>query len=712
MQSNNSIKFSDQGIAVVYAPNGTGKTTISKIMKREENTEIDVEFEGKRYINPDRNSLFHVISDQISRNIIVGNTDEFVLGEDIAKERQTKANLDKEFLAIIDTIKEMLKTEFKITKQSTPFIDAISNDNLKSIVSIIGKKGSKIGDVEIEKFLDMFSNKDLLVVNEYDTDKLKFYLEDTSDKAATSKICQIKGINLQRIEKSETIRGVERNGTAISVLQKYFELPYCVVCDTQDIDPDALINKKKKSIEAIFASLSKENKKILDKIISDITDENPFCIKEIVLKAFETGNAEEISKLLDQFNQYQITAEVLLKNRIVGIVAASPITMLYASYKSMITHKIDLHEDDEILIKYIISDSLGKEVTLERDTEKNLIIKLGGKQLIGTNRDDFQLSTGEQNFLSLAFELLKAKNVAAPIIVMDDPISSFDSIYKNKIAYCIIKILEKKQQVIFTHNIDLIRLLDVQRTHCFNMYLLVNGNNEECGFLPVKSNERSLLLYLDKLLDHLRSPEADEDILDERMYITSLIPFMRSIIKVVNPPERKDYSDKLTSLMHGYGTEIVDVTPIYNRLFGKEVNISYSISASDIIDIDITTLKFIKEENHPLLAKTLKHTLIYLFLRLNVEKVLRDKFPRQTIKCELLGDFIYKALTDIKYQNERVKLTSKKTLLNEFNHYEGNFNIFQPAIDITESNLNKEKIEILCILDSIITKSETEVDNG
>jgi hypothetical protein len=56
-------------------------------------------------------------------------------------------------------------------------------------------------------------------------------------------------------------------------------------------------------------------------------------------------------------------------------------------------------------------------------------------------------------------------------------------------------------------------------------------------------------------------------------------------------------------------------------------------------------------------------------------------------------------------QRERVKLTSKKTLFNEFNHYEEDFNIFQPAIDITESNLNKEKVEILEILHSIIAKS-------
>ena len=40
-----------------------------------------------------------------------------------------------------------------------------------------------------------------------------------------------------------------------------------------------------------------------------------------------------------------------------------------------------------------------------------------------------------------------------------------------------------------------------------------------------------------------------------------------------------------------------------------------------------------------------------------------------------------------------------ETLLNEFNHFEGNLNIFQPAIDISDVMLNKEVAEIEDILE-------------
>lgn len=143
LTTNNKITFSEQGIAVVYAPNGAGKTTIAKIFQGESQTEITAEFEGNEYTSMEGQPLFHVINDQISRNIIEGTTDEFVLGEDIAKERQAKAALDQAYLSLMESIKEKLKNNFKITKQSTPFIDVISETDVKDIIATMGKEVQK-----------------------------------------------------------------------------------------------------------------------------------------------------------------------------------------------------------------------------------------------------------------------------------------------------------------------------------------------------------------------------------------------------------------------------------------------------------------------------------------------------------------------------------------------------------------------------------------
>ena len=49
----------------------------------------------------------------------------------------------------------------------------------------------------------------------------------------------------------------------------------------------------------------------------------------------------------------------------------------------------------------------------------------------------------------------------------------------------------------------------------------------------------------------------------------------------------------------------------------------------------------------------------------------------------------------------KTRLTSKKTLINEFNHFEGNLSIFQPAIDITDHALGNERTDVVTFVSSL-----------
>jgi ABC-type lipoprotein export system ATPase subunit len=704
LSENNIIKFSNQGIAVIYAPNGTGKTTIARILQGVDDSEIEVIYNDKSYHSMDGNPIFHVINDQLSRNIIRGNTDEFILGENIAKERQAKSELDSVYFSVINDIKNMLKEKYVIAKKSTALIESFHDVQIKNMISLLGKRGSNSSNISIDDFIDAFSAEKYSVQDSYDSDKMKFYLQDMSNPEQDSLISQIHALALDHIKKNDDIKTLERNTVAIEILKKYNNLTKCIVCDTDGINPEKIIESKTKKNKSVRASLGEVDRKMIDEIITKVSGADPFAIRKILFSAIEKGDGCDIVGLCQEFDVYCTVARKLILNDIVDIIQSHELKLKYNEYNKILNEKLELAEDDELLIRDIISESLGREIELERDAEKNIVIKLSGKNLLETPCQDLHLSSGEQNFISLAFELLKAKKIDSPVIVMDDPISSFDSIYKNKIAYCIVKILEYKKQIIFTHNVDLIRLLDVQRSHCFELYILSNDCSEPCGFINVGSGERNLVLYLDKLLDFIRSEKANDEIIDLKMYIISLIPFMRGLIKIINPPERMKYTEQLTSLMHGYNENTVDVSPIYNNIFCKQVKQKYELSAQDIVSMDVSHLEFMKADTYPLLERTLRHTLLYLYLRLNVERELRIKFPEKTKGCELLGDFIHKALRDKKYQSERVRLTAKKTLLNEFNHYEGNLNLFQPAIDITETNLEKERLEIIEILQEIKSK--------
>ena len=175
---------------------------------------------------------------------------------------------------------------------------------------------------------------------------------------------------------------------------------------------------------------------------------------------------------------------------------------------------------------------MSKPLTIERDENRRLRIYLLNQEFLGKTRDELPLSTGEQNFLSLTFEFLKAKNSECQIVVIDDPVSSFDSIYKNKVVYAIVKMLHHKKRIVLTHNTDLIRLLDGQYRRCFKLYLLNNTDGELNGFIPLKNNEQEMLISLEKLLNAFRE-SVPRHIVNRELFRISMIPFMRGYANII-----------------------------------------------------------------------------------------------------------------------------------------------------------------------------------
>ena len=81
-----------------------------------------------------------------------------------------------------------------------------------------------------------------------------------------------------------------------------------------------------------------------------------------------------------------------------------------------------------------------------------------------------------------------------------------------------------------------------------------------------------------------------------------------------------------------------------------------------------------------------------------------NKFNINTDQYTQLGQIISAAFpddNDIEQIRNRIRLTSKKTLINEFNHFEGNLSIFQPAIDITEHALSTERANLMNFIESL-----------
>lgn len=700
---NNEIDFSREGISVIYGPNGTGKTSLVKVLSSEKGTKVKYTYDGQEYTN---GSQFFVINDQNNRNIIQGETKDFLLGDDIKKEFELQEYIANEYNRLCTESISMLKSNYSVSSSSSKSIDCFSEwISIQNIIKDLMNnrtKGSKTG---VDTYISELEKHTQITIPDYEQAKLDYIISDLSEKNPL--IIEIETIDTSKLANNSHIKEIEENTEAIRILSRFSYKDQCIVCDSNGINSENLLNKKSKNKEEIIKTLDAKTKKIVEKIIDNISEKDPFRIKDIMLGAIETGNLSDVLLLKESIKEYKnIFANKVIKE-LVQLYKSSDIKIKNEEYQKLINQKPDITEEDFLYIEQIISNNMSKKLQIIRDDKKNIKIVLENKDFLGINREELPLSSGEQNFLSLTFEFLKAKNSDKPIIILDDPISSFDSIYKNKIAYAIVKILQNKKRVILTHNVDLLRLLDGQFKKCFRLFLFNNTENEENGFIALNSDERDMLINLDELLKTFRE-KIYEHIKDVELFLISLIPFMRGYSTIIND---NDIKENLTQLMHGYKTNTVDIAECYIKLFGNKNNIipnNYKVNVDDILNKTVDGKEIVDKEKYPLLNRTLVHSFTYLFLRLLIEKKLVSKYNIDTESksgARQLGQIISKAFPENSKNSDDIKnrvfLTTKKTLLNEFNHFEGNMSIFQPAIDITDHMLGKEKTDILAFVNSL-----------
>lgn len=698
MSRNNQIDFpTTEEIAVIYGPNGTGKTSLIKVLSDAPNTKLEFVYEDTTYTSGA--NVFHIVNDQNNRNIISGETRDFFLGDNIQHEFELQDLLVGKRAAFISTVLSVLKG-YKITTTKHPLTDLIEDETLKGFVKNCANNKSKGDQYTNEQIVNMMTALSRVTFPDYDQACLNYIVEDYGKKKPV--ITQIEALVGETLAPNLRVREIEENTEAIAILSR-FHKNQCIVCDTRGIDWEALLAAKTANRDTVKEALDPKIKELLEEITNLSFGADPFNLRPRLLQTIEDGNMTIVADILAEIAVYKHVFASVLQNAIIDAYEHEDMTTTFCEYRELISTTPDISQEDYLYIQEIVSNSMSKRLSVERDESRRLRIRLSNQEFLGLPRDELPLSTGEQNFLSLTFEFLKAKNSAAPIVVIDDPVSSFDSIYKNKVVYAIVKILHHKKRIVLTHNTDLIRLLDGQYKHCFKLYLLNNTDGEVNGFIQLRNREQDMLISLEKLLEAFRN-DVPRNVQNFELYLISMIPFMRGYANIAN---RRDIFENLTQVMHGYKTDSVDIAQAYIELFGNPdglIQAPYNVTVADILLKSVDAVTIVDTNYFPLLNRTLKHSFQYLFLRLAVEKSLVDKFNIDTTRYTQLGQIISAAFpddNDIGQIRDRIRLTSKKTLINEFNHFEGNLSIFQPAIDITDQALSTEKANLMTFIENL-----------
>lgn len=696
---NNEINFpTSEEIAVVYGPNGTGKTSLIKVLGGAKNTKVEFSLDGTDYQSGE--GIFHIINDQNNRNIISGETRDFFLGDNIRHEFELQDQVASDRNSVISAILSLIKNTFGIAAGNSPLIDLLLKPDLAAFIKDCANSKSKGNRYTTDSLVMLFNSLESQIVPEYSAEKLAFIQNDLSSKQSIIK--QLELLVGTEITPNTHVHEIEENTEAIGILSR-FHKNKCIVCDNDGIDWEALLATKTAHKQATLDALETKVREAIEKTLPLVPTSDPFGIKPCLLGSIADGDTDALAVLCRELSEYKSLYSTLLENGIVEIVTGSELIAHYSEYQRIIAERPDIADEDYLYIQEIISNSMSKPLTIERDDNRRLRIYLSNQEFLNKSRDELPLSTGEQNFLSLTFEFLKAKNSNCPIVVIDDPVSSFDSIYKNKVVYAIVKMLHHKKRIVLTHNTDLIRLLDAQYRRCFKLYLLNNTDGELNGFIPLKNNEQEMLISLEKLLNAFRE-NIPRYVINSELFLISMIPFMRGYANIIcNRP----LFETLTQVMHGYKTERVDIANAYSELFGAHPDhlpASYEVTVSDILRKTVDGIHLLDTNKYPLLDRTLRHSFVYLFLRLMVEKNLVEKFGIDTTQNEQLGQIISAAYPDednVEQIRNRIRLTSKKTLINEFNHFEGNLSIFQPAIDITDQALGKERTDLITFISTL-----------
>ena len=705
---NNVISFSNDGFIDIYAPNGVGKSSLARALNNENKSEYEYEYNGKQYTEKSKESPVLVIDDFFFRNIATRDNEklsDYILGSQIAKELKLKEKIETSTKKVKDDIISYLKKEYNIKSKDSCLCGYIKNDSLKKFINSLSNAQDRGKNYSADNLIKLTSEFVLNENKKIDSNKFNYIKDNIGGKESIIK--SIIDFDTNNIKLIHGFSKLDINNDAINILNKHNGITKCIFED-KHVLPDDIKEQLENNKNLIIKQLDENQKKIIN-IIFELGD-NPFNIKDIFSNSFELGDSTKVEELITEMKEIILQIENEIIKKYIQLVNDTELEKDYSEYNKIIEEKIELSEDDEMLLKDIVENCINKKVKLTRDDNKNIIFTIEDNNFIGKSRQELPLSTGEQNFISLYFDLLSAKNSDKEIIIIDDPISSFDSIYKNKIVYSIIKVLaNKKKVIILTHNINTIKLMHHQYKNCFNLYLLNNEKDGDNGFIQINKKEQSsetlqdmdFMLEIKNVISFLKSQEINTDLKDKEQFLLSLIPFMRSYSNLLLSD---DLYKKLCKLMHGYENDKVDINKNKKKLFDVDLLQSqYEINVEDILQIDIKD-EIIDKTKYPILNRTLYHNLNYLKLRLLVEHTLynTDTNKMDWTKYPTLHNIIEKYLkNNIDLKN---KLLSKKTLLNEFNHFEYDMCLFMPSLDISDNKLKEERDNIISICDDIKNK--------
>lgn len=707
-QLEHEFKFvSGKPIHLLYAPNGTMKTSFAKTMKFLSGQSKEKPCDK---LHQDEESKYDVLVDNntISKDsVFVVNGDENIDCASSFVNFLASSELKSKYDNIYNKLnkeKDALMTKLKNASNSTDcekeIIEAFSSNNNVTIFNILDGlcESVKTGIPLFEfKYNDVFDTKGAVKkFLEANKGSLKDYIDNYERLLSESSLYRsVDGFSFGTYQASQLLQNVS-DGNFFGVKHKIMlqngmevtsheQLKQIMTEEQERVLSD---EKLKKTFEKITKAIDKnselrEFKKVIESHpdwIVEMLDYDEFkkkvwlgyLAKEDIKPLFDSyikvynENKEELLAVLEQAGQQQEKWENIIN--------------LY---------------NDRFHVPFQVSISNQKDIILKQEAAKLQFSYVEeGKKPVLSSKDDLEkiLSKGERRaFVILQFLFEMEARKTSPndtIVVMDDIADSFD--YQNK--YAIVEYIKdlavrgnnKFYMFIMTHNYDFYRTIASRMSASLSHLWMVERKSD--GNISVEQGQYKGDVFANAFVGKDK---------DDRIFI-SMIPYVRNLIEYSNGEEDNKYL-LLTSCLHQKDdtssiteSQVIEVMKNFTRGKGMKRN----DSGKKMYDIIMNTAESISNEQEPNLVLLQNKIVLSIAIRLMAEKYMKVKIlaagvPEEDLKVKGTQTGQWTELYKSHYPNdsnrsiiERVNMMTPELIhLNSF--------MYEPLIDMSVFHLIK-----------------------
>lgn len=560
-----NITIEENCLNIKYGMNGTGKSTIAKAIKNKDNLislqTFGENVEPKTIVSKNLKNVL-IFNNEFINNIVfkgsevIQNAFEvFIKSENYDQKREK-----------INQILKILNTETFKNEEMKEFNDAIINISLKiqlnsksdgvkrnpAFKSIIQKENMYEIPKALNKYTDFLSDteKNIAWVDwktkgfEYDNKKkcpfcAEKLTEDYNDEkqkfSETYTKANIKNLNDVR-ENIEQMKKYLKE-------QKYDKLMECIKTNVDEDEIELIFQKFMIEVNFLISKFQKiqefDSYKIKNNDIGTLGERvKSLKISKQELDYFESTNVQNI---IDDIN-----------NKVDNIL--KEITILQSEVAKINTFiESEIRDSKSDINSFLKTAGFNYEFDIEVNDEKNsrTVLIYKGEKDINVENIDEHLSWGERNAFALVLFMYYSLNQKSDLIILDDPISSFDS---NK-KYAIINRLfenRKDQKSLYGKNVLML-------THDFEPiidFIINNKPNSGHAIAKYIKNTKGIIneKEINKEKDIISILELCYKYAISDINVISRINFLRKYIEHINfeKMEEKNIAyDILSSIIHG-----------------------------------------------------------------------------------------------------------------------------------------------------------------